>query len=222
MYIEKADIYFLIDGSGSITHDDFLEMKTFMNEVIKLFHVGPDRVQFGVIQYSDRINSQFVLSQYPSVTRLKEAIDGIQQSGGGTLTGQALSNMAQVFANTARSNVPWYLIIITDGESADPVAEAAETLREDGVIIYAIGVRNASTTELEEIAKDKTFFVYEFDSLKAIQQEVVQDICSSESKDFFLQFLSLSLQLYVSNLCEFLKCGFTGPEVSIGHRVTMT
>ncbi|XP_074168927.1 collagen alpha-4(VI) chain [Rhinolophus sinicus] len=181
VYIEKADIYFLIDGSGSITHDDFLEMKMFMNEVIKLFHVGPDRVQFGVIQYSDRINSQFVLSQYPSVTRLKEAIDGIQQSGGGTLTGQALSNMAQVFANTARSNVPWYLIIITDGESGDPVAEAAETLREDGVIIYAIGVRNASTTELEEIAKDKTFFVYEFDSLKAIQQEVVQDICSSET-----------------------------------------
>uniref|UniRef100_A0A671FFT8 VWFA domain-containing protein n=1 Tax=Rhinolophus ferrumequinum TaxID=59479 RepID=A0A671FFT8_RHIFE len=181
VYIEKADIYFLIDGSGSITQDDFLEMKMFMNEVIKLFHVGPDRVQFGVVQYSDRIHSQFVLSQYPSVTRLKEAIDGIQQTGGGTLTGQALSNMAQVFANTARRNVPWYLIIITDGESADPVAKAAETLREDGVIIYAIGVRNASTTELEEIAKDKTFFVYEFDSLKAIQQEVVQDICSSET-----------------------------------------
>lgn len=169
-----------------------------MNEVIKLFHVGPDRVQFGVVQYSDRIHSQFVLSQYPSVTRLKEAIDGIQQTGGGTLTGQALSNMAQVFANTARRNVPWYLIIITDGESADPVAKAAETLREDGVIIYAIGVRNASTTELEEIAKDKTFFVYEFDSLKAIQQEVVQDICSSESKDFFLQsFFSLSLSKFM-------------------------
>ncbi|XP_019522691.1 PREDICTED: collagen alpha-4(VI) chain-like [Hipposideros armiger] len=180
VYIEKADIYFLIDGSASIGHDDFLEVKAFMNEVIKMFHVGPDRVQFGVVQYSDGINSQFTLSQYPSVTRLKVAIDDIQQRGGGTMTGQALSNMAQVFADTARRNMPWYLIIITDGKSADPVAEAAEALRGDGVIIYAIGVRNANTDELKEIAKDKVFFVYEFDSLKAIQQEVVRDICSSE------------------------------------------
>lgn len=195
MHIEKADIYFLIDGSGSITQDDFLDMKVFMNEVIKMFYIGPDRVQFGVIQYSDGIHSQFILSQYPSVARLKVAIDGIQQRGGGTMTGQALRHMAQVFADTARSNVPWYLVVITDGKSADPVAEAAETLRGDGVIIYAIGVRDANSIELKEIAKDKMFFVHEFDSLKVIQQEVVQDICSSESKNFFLQSLSVSLSL---------------------------
>ncbi|ELK25326.1 Collagen alpha-4(VI) chain [Myotis davidii] len=181
MHVQKADIYFLIDGSGSIKPDDFLEMKVFMNEVIKMFHIGPDRVRFGVVQYSDGINSQFILSQYPSVARLKAAIDGIQQSGGGTMTGQALSVMAQVFADTARRDVPWYLIVITDGQSADPVAEAAEALRRDKVIIYAIGVRDANTAELKEIAKDKMFFVHEFDSLKAIQQEVVQDICSSET-----------------------------------------
>ncbi|XP_059519982.1 collagen alpha-4(VI) chain-like [Myotis daubentonii] len=181
VHVQKADIYFLIDGSGSIKPDDFLEMKVFMNEVIKMFHIGPDRVRFGVVQYSDGINSQFILSQYPSVARLKAAIDGIQQWGGGTMTGQALSVMAQVFADTARRDVPWYLIVITDGQSADPVAEAAEALRRDKVIIYAIGVRDANTTELKEIAKDKMFFVHEFDSLKAIQQEVVQDICSSET-----------------------------------------
>ncbi|XP_036123248.1 collagen alpha-4(VI) chain-like [Molossus molossus] len=181
VHIEKADIYFLIDGSGSIQQDNFLEMKVFMNEVIKMFHIGPNRVQFGVVQYSDGISSQFILSQYASVARLKEAIDDIQQRGGGTLTGQALRSMAQIFAKTARRNVPWYLIVITDGRSADPVAQAAEALRGYGVIIYAIGVRDANTTELQEIAKDKMFFVHEFDSLKAIQQEVVQDICSSET-----------------------------------------
>lgn len=224
MHIEKADIYFLIDGSGSIFHNDFLEMKVFMNEVIKMFHIGPDRVQFGVVQYSDEINSQFTLNQHPSVERLKVAIDGIQQKGGGTMTGQALGNMVKIFADTARSNVPWYLIVITDGQSMDPVAEAAEALRGDGVTIYAIGVRDANTVELREIAEDRMFFVHDFDSLKAIQQEVVQDICSSESKNFFLQFLS-PVQVYMLNLFEeasFSKCRFTGLKVSIGHGVTMT
>uniref|UniRef100_A0A8D2IGB8 VWFA domain-containing protein n=1 Tax=Urocitellus parryii TaxID=9999 RepID=A0A8D2IGB8_UROPR len=179
--IEKADIYFLMDGSGSIGPEDFLEMKVFMNEVIKMFQIGPDRVRFGVIQYSDKMKSKFVLSQYTSVAELKAAIDDIQQGGGGTATGEALSNMTRVFADTARINVAQYLIVITDGKSSDPVAEAAERLRVEGVVIYAIGVRDADVTELQEIAKDKVFFVYEFDSLKAIQQEVVQDICSSET-----------------------------------------
>ncbi|XP_012587529.1 PREDICTED: collagen alpha-4(VI) chain-like [Condylura cristata] len=179
--VEKADIYFLIDGSGSINPDDFLDMKSFMHEMIKMFHVGPDRVQFGVVQYSDSVSTEFFLNQYSSVARLKGAIDGIRQKGGGTMTGKALHHMAQVFTYTARQNVPWYLIAITDGKSSDLVAKAAETLRRHGVTIYAIGVRDANMTELKEIAGNKVFFVYEFDSLKFIQKEVAQDICSSET-----------------------------------------
>ncbi|XP_032725679.1 collagen alpha-4(VI) chain-like [Lontra canadensis] len=181
VHMEKADIYFLVDGSSSINHDNFLEMKTFMNEAIKRFQIGPDRVRFGVVQYSDEIDIHFILNQYSSVSGLKAAIDDIQQKKGGTMTGEALSSMAQVFANTTRSNVPWYLIIITDGKSEDPVAEPAEALRREGVTIYAIGVKNANVMELKEIAKDKMFFTPEFDSLKAIQKDVVQDICSSET-----------------------------------------
>ncbi|XP_057595682.1 collagen alpha-4(VI) chain-like [Hippopotamus amphibius kiboko] len=180
-HVQRADIYFLIDGSGRIHQDDFLEMKVFMNKVIKMFQVGPDRVQFGVVQYSDGISSHFTLSQHSSVAGLKVAIDGIQQKGGGTMTGQALGRMIQVFADTARSHVPWYLILITDSKSMDPVAEAAEALRGDGVTIYAIGVRDASAVELQEIAQQRMFFAHDFDSLRAIQQEVVQDICSSET-----------------------------------------
>lgn len=179
--VEKADIYFLIDGSGSIKPNDFIEMKDFMKEVIKMFHIGPDRVRFGVVQYSDKVISQFFLTQYASMAGLSAAIDNIQQEGGGTTTGKALSKMVPVFQNTARVDVARYLIVITDGQSTDPVAEAAQGLRDIGVNIYAIGVRDANTTELEEIASKKMFFIYEFDSLKSIHQEVIQDICSSEN-----------------------------------------
>lgn len=183
MHVEKADIYFLIDGSGSIRPKDFTEMKVFMKEVIQMFPIGPDRVRFGVIQYSDKIISQFFLSQHTSMADLRTAIDDIQQGGGGTTTGEALSKMALVFGDTARISVARYLIVITDGQSSDPVAEAAQELRDIGVNIYAIGVRDANTTELKEIANNKMFFIYEFDSLTAIQQEVIRDICSSESKN---------------------------------------
>ncbi|XP_045415646.1 collagen alpha-4(VI) chain-like [Lemur catta] len=187
--VHVADIYFLIDGSGSIYPEDFLEMKIFMNEVIKMFQIGPDKVQFGVIQYSDQIKSKFILSQYPNVAELKEAIDDIRQGGGGTKTGEALKNMTQVFADTARINVNRYLIVITDGKSSDSVVEAAEELRGNGIIIYAVGIKNANTKELKEIAKDKYFFVHEFDLLKDTQKELVQQICSETCKEADIIFL---------------------------------
>ncbi|KAJ7322543.1 hypothetical protein JRQ81_018830 [Phrynocephalus forsythii] len=180
---EEADIYFLIDASGSIYPEDFHEMKIFMNELIGMFQVGPDRVRFGVVRYESTPQKQFEIGQYNTVAGLKEAIRKIQQPGGGTKTGDALRYMKSLFKKAARDKVPQFLIIITDGHSEDPVTKAAEELRQDGIVIYAIGVKNADQAELEDIAgtKDRMFFVNDFDSLKIIRHDVVKDICSPEA-----------------------------------------
>uniref|UniRef100_A0A4X2M4C6 VWFA domain-containing protein n=1 Tax=Vombatus ursinus TaxID=29139 RepID=A0A4X2M4C6_VOMUR len=179
---EEADIYFLIDGSGSIVPEDFEEMKTFMNQLISVFHVGADKVRFGVVQYSDYSQTEFDISQHASVAQLTRAITNIQQMEGGTHTGDALRFMKHLFSNITRDKVLRFLIVITDGKSQDPVAQAAEELRQKNITIYAIGIKSAVTEELVEISGsgNRMFFVNDFDSLKYIQQEVIQDICFSE------------------------------------------
>ncbi|XP_072507398.1 collagen alpha-4(VI) chain-like [Notamacropus eugenii] len=179
---EEADFYFLIDGSGSIAPEDFKEMKTFMNQLISVFHVGANQVRFGVVQYSDYTQTEFDISQHTSVTQLKRAITDIQKIEGSTHTGDALRFMKPLFSNITRDKVLRFLIVITDGKSQDPVAQAAEELRQENITIYAIGVKSAVTSELVEISGsgNRMFFVNDFDSLKYIQQEVIQDICFSE------------------------------------------
>uniref|UniRef100_A0A803SU95 VWFA domain-containing protein n=1 Tax=Anolis carolinensis TaxID=28377 RepID=A0A803SU95_ANOCA len=135
---EEADIYFLIDGSGSIYPDDFHDMKVFMNELISMFQVGTDRVRFGVVQYGSTPQTEFEIHQYNTVAQLKDAIKGIQQLGGGTRTGDALTYMQRLFNSSVRAQVPQFLIIITDGQSQDHVTKAAEEL--------------AVQSELEDIA----------------------------------------------------------------------
>lgn len=186
METEEADIYFLIDGSGSIQTDDFEDMKAFMNEIISMFKVGTDRVRFGVVQYASTPQTEFVISRYNSATQLKEAIKVIQQTGGGTNTGDALRYMQSLFKNAARDNVPQFLLVVTDGKSQDQVAKAAEELRQQGIVIYTIGVKQAIEAELELIAgsKDQTFFVNNFDSLNIIKHDIVRDICSPKGKVF--------------------------------------
>uniref|UniRef100_A0A8C0GQ74 VWFA domain-containing protein n=1 Tax=Chelonoidis abingdonii TaxID=106734 RepID=A0A8C0GQ74_CHEAB len=171
---EEADIYFLIDGSGSIYPNDFQDMKVFMNEMISMFQVSANGVRFGVVQYESTPQTEFTISQYNSVKQLKEAVHVIQQLGGGTNTGDALRYMKSLFVKATRYSVPKLLIVITDGESRDQVTKAAEELRQEGIVIYAIGVKNAIKKELKDIAgtEDRMFFVNDFDSLKLIKHEI--------------------------------------------------
>ncbi|KAM9308137.1 collagen alpha-6(VI) chain-like [Gastrophryne carolinensis] len=183
---EEADIYFLIDGSGSIYPEDFEDMKKFMIELISMFQVGPNAVRFGVVQYSDTPSIAFTMGTHTTQTSLKDAIKYIEQLGGGTQTGDALKSMKSLFAKAESERphkVPQSLIVITDGESQDRVTEAAAEIRGDGITIYAIGVQSAVQEELEDIAggKDKMFFVDNFDSLDLIKHELVRDLCTPEA-----------------------------------------
>uniref|UniRef100_A0A7M4EDK8 VWFA domain-containing protein n=1 Tax=Crocodylus porosus TaxID=8502 RepID=A0A7M4EDK8_CROPO len=83
---------------------------------------------------------KFKIGQYNTVVQLKAAVRAIQQMGGGTKTGDALKYMKNLFAKATRTNVPQILIVITDGKSQDAVTSPAEELRQEGIIIYAIGI----------------------------------------------------------------------------------
>ncbi|KAM5156748.1 collagen alpha-4(VI) chain-like [Mantella aurantiaca] len=194
---EEADIYFLIDGSGSIYPEDFEDMKKFMAEVVSVFQVGPNSIRFGVVQYSDNPRVEFTINMFTAQKTLKEAIKQIYQLGGGTETGKALQSMRSLFAKaeSERPNkVPQSLIVITDGESQDRVTEAAAEIRGGGITVYAIGVKNAVEEQLEDIAgsKDKMFFVDNFDSLDLIKHELTRELCTPEAcKDMRADILFL-------------------------------
>ncbi|XP_034057183.1 LOW QUALITY PROTEIN: collagen alpha-6(VI) chain-like [Gymnodraco acuticeps] len=183
---DEADIFFLMDDSGSITWQDFAEMQNFINKFIEHFQIGPQQVRIGLVKYADSPTDEFDLTTYSDEKSLVNAINSIIGVGGGTETGKALSHMGPLFKRAAATRgheAPKYLIVVTDGKSTDKVKAPAEELREQGIIIYAIGVKNSSQTELEEIAGDpkRTIFVRNFDALKSINNEIIREICSEEA-----------------------------------------
>ncbi|XP_047196684.1 collagen alpha-6(VI) chain [Hippoglossus stenolepis] len=182
---DEADIFFLIDHSGSIYPSDFNDMKKFIIEFLKTFRIGKDHVRVGVAKYADSPNLEFDLEKYEDAIKLEKAVEEIKQVGGGTETGKALEFMSPLFEKASSSRgdkVREFLVVITDGKSADDVKVPAEKLRTQGVIVYAIGVKKANKTELLEIAGDskKMFFVENFEALKPIKDDIITDICSSD------------------------------------------
>ncbi|XP_044214882.1 collagen alpha-6(VI) chain isoform X2 [Thunnus albacares] len=183
---DEADIFFLIDHSGSILPSDFYDMKKFIMEFLHNFRIGPDHVRVGVAKYADSANVEFDLNTHSNVLALERAVQDIKQVGGGTNTGSALEFMRPIFdraSSTRGHKVREYLVVITDGKSSDEVKAPAERLRMQDVTVYAIGVKNADENELREIAGDpkRTFFVNNFDALTPIKDDIVTDICSSDT-----------------------------------------
>ncbi|XP_028297954.1 collagen alpha-6(VI) chain isoform X2 [Gouania willdenowi] len=183
---DEADIFFLIDHSGSIWPNDFHDMKKFIIEFLHTFRISPQHVRLGVAKYADDPNLEFDLTTYTDAKVLEKAVEAIKQVGGGTETGKALAFMDPLFEKAMRTRghkVPEYLVVITDGKSTDQVAVPAKKLAAQGVIVYAIGVKNADHEELLDIAGDKrrTFFVNNFDALKPIKDDIITDICSPDA-----------------------------------------
>nr|XP_046254479.1 collagen alpha-6(VI) chain-like isoform X2 [Scatophagus argus] len=200
---DEADFFFLIDDSGSIEHLDFADMKKFIIEFLQTFRIGPHHVRMGLAKYADSPTLEFDLTAHSDSMKLEKAVKAITHIGGGTKTGSALSFMGPLFekAMVTRPNVPEYLVVITDGKSADKVKDPAEKLRAQGVVIYAVGVKEANETELRHIAGDpkRTFFVNNFDALRSINNNLIRDICAPDAcKDilgdvFFLADSSASI-----------------------------
>ncbi|XP_063735127.1 collagen alpha-6(VI) chain-like [Eleginops maclovinus] len=183
---DEADIFFLIDHSGSIYPNDFKDMKKFMIEFLNTFRIGPQHVRIGVVKYTDSPDLEFDLTTHSDVKSLEDAVEAIRQTGGGTETGKALTSMVPLFDRalaTRGHEVPEYLVVITDGKSADEVKIPAEQVRAQGVTVYAIGVKSADSVQLQEIAGDpkRTFFVNNFDALTLIKDDIITDICSPEA-----------------------------------------
>ncbi|KFO32697.1 Collagen alpha-6(VI) chain [Fukomys damarensis] len=180
---EEADIYLLIDGSGSTQATDFHEMKSFLSEVVGMFNIAPHKVRVGAVQYADSWDLEFEINKYSNKHDLGKAIENIRQMGGNTNTGAALNftlGLLQRAKKQRRNKVPCYLVVLTNGASQDSISEPAFRLQEENIRVYAIGVKEANHTQLQEIAGEekRVYYVHNFDALKDIRNQVVQEICT--------------------------------------------
>ncbi|XP_072532864.1 collagen alpha-6(VI) chain [Salminus brasiliensis] len=188
-FTAEADIYFLLDESGSITYDDFDDMKAFILEFLHMFQIGPDKVRIGVVKFADRATIVFRLDTYATKPAVEKAVKDLFMEGGGTRTDLGLEAMIPLFKQaeqTRKEKVRELLIVITDGKSepvGTPVKVPAEELRKQNVTIYAVGVKNADTAELEDMSGSpkRTFYVQNYDALKLIKTKILKEICSFEA-----------------------------------------
>ncbi|XP_063462954.1 collagen alpha-1(XIV) chain isoform X4 [Pan paniscus] len=180
-----ADIVILVDGSWSIGRFNFRLVRLFLENLVTAFDVGSEKTRIGLAQYSGDPRIEWHLNAFSTKDEVIEAVRNLPYKGGNTLTGLALN---YIFENSfkpeagSRTGVSKIGILITDGKSQDDIIPPSRNLRESGVELFAIGVKNADVNELQEIASEPdsthVYNVAEFDLMHTVVESLTRTLCS--------------------------------------------
>uniref|UniRef100_A0A8C1EHA7 Integrin, alpha 11a n=1 Tax=Cyprinus carpio carpio TaxID=630221 RepID=A0A8C1EHA7_CYPCA len=136
------DIVIVLDGSNSIY--PWNEVQDFLINILRKFYIGPGQIQVGVLQYGEKVVSEFQLNDFHSVEDVVKAARKIGQRGGeetNTALGISVAR-SEAFKQGGRKGAKKVMIVITDGESHDSanLQQVIEDSEKDGIIRYAIAV----------------------------------------------------------------------------------
>lgn len=153
-----ADVIFLLDGSDSISDQEFRQQIEFVRRFVHLSDISPESVRVGLTVVSSAIGDEYPLSLNSTKENLMLVLDSITQPQEGSRTDLGLVEMEQLFSRHARRGILRIGVILTDGRAKYVRATEgeAQVVKDAGIILIAIGVgRLIQFTELEKIATTK-------------------------------------------------------------------
>jgi Mg-chelatase subunit ChlD len=186
----RADIIFVLDASGSIRQERFPIIKDFVESIMREFHVGPTKTQFGVAYFSDNAFVQHHLNTYN--TNIQDNVLSMKLTP--FLTGRTHSKSAldlvrsSMFttANGDRGSATNIAIFITDGNSniqAEETLKAAAEARLAGIhiMVIPVGLDFSNMVEISGMVsapvEQNILFVQEFSELQTIVTNLTLATC---------------------------------------------
>ncbi|KAM4600888.1 integrin alpha-10 isoform 1-T1 [Polymixia lowei] len=138
------DIVIVLDGSNSIY--PWYEVQNFLSNILSKFHISPEQMQVGILQYGEVAVHEWSLKDYQTTQEVVEAAKNIsRQEGRETRTAYAIHmGCTEAFSaeRGAREGATKVMIVVTDGESHDgeELQDALAECEKRNITRYAIAV----------------------------------------------------------------------------------
>ncbi|XP_041057061.1 collagen alpha-3(VI) chain-like isoform X6 [Carcharodon carcharias] len=192
---ESADLIFLIDGSVNVGSGNFQYIRDFIVNFIDNLEIGPDRIQIGVVQYSDEPNTEFYFNTYSTKIEVLDAVKQLQPKGGDEInTGEAVqflfdNHFVAAAGSRVSEGVPQAVIIISSSESSDDINQAELLLKQGSIYSFSIGGRDANSNELVQLATDTSFstMISEYREIANLQQQFLPLVSGVARREIILE-----------------------------------
>ncbi|XP_012932636.1 matrilin-4 isoform X2 [Heterocephalus glaber] len=186
-----VDLVLLVDGSKSVRPQNFELVKRFVNQIVDFLDVSPEGTRIGLVQFSSRVRTEFPLGRYGTAAEVKQAVLAVEYMERGTMTGLALRHMVEHSFSEAQGarpralKVPRVGLVFTDGRSQDDISVWAARAKQEGIVMYAVGVGKAVEEELREIASEPAelhvSYSPDFSTMTHLLENLKGSICPEES-----------------------------------------
>ncbi|XP_053169524.1 collagen alpha-1(XX) chain isoform X2 [Hemicordylus capensis] len=180
-----TDLVLLVDGSWSIGRNNFRLIREFLVALVAPFKIAQDKIRVALTQYSSDPRTEWDLNTYSTRDEVLEALRSLRYKGGNTFTGLALTHVLEENLKTeagARAETPKMIILLTDGKSQDDANPSAQTLKNMGIEIFAVGVKNADESELRQVASEPleltVYNVLDFPLLSSLVGRLTRVLCA--------------------------------------------
>ncbi|CAN8062390.1 unnamed protein product [Agarophyton chilense] len=177
----NLNVCFAIDGSGSISDDEFTNEKNFVLDVSSV--IVDNAVEMGAVQYASSVRT--ITDLTPNDSRFNELIeDESQLHGLSFVVGGINACFSQL---SRRQGEPLKIVLLGDGKSniGSSAIRRAEQFRRFGGSISVVGAGNQDEEVLLKIAGDDKM-VFRVDSfgdvlaLEMIAETLALNICNVE------------------------------------------
>jgi len=139
-------VLFLVDGSGSVTEDDFHNMTSFMCFAWNSISFSCPSAKVGIVQFSNDVRVELQPTCLDA-DGFNEHVTKMNRMNGGTNISAAIRKAGQILGGTKASNQHTAIILLTDGRvdgyQATEAVDIASRLADEvpgGVSLYAFGV----------------------------------------------------------------------------------
>ncbi|XP_071091876.1 uncharacterized protein [Haliotis cracherodii] len=153
-----VDVEFVLDSSDTVGADNFRYMIQYVQNLVRHWEIGPQRIQVGVVTYGNGARNQFYFNNYQTGAQLVNAIGNIQYQSGAADLGNAFRfayGDAFTSQHGSRDHVPHVIVHIGNGVSSNKAftLQEAQAARDHGVAIYNVAVGSGvDTNEIQNIA----------------------------------------------------------------------
>ncbi|XP_068602082.1 collagen alpha-3(VI) chain [Brachionichthys hirsutus] len=153
----KKDILFLIDGSDSTGQAGIAHIRDFILSIVEQLSVQPDQVRVAIIQYADKVKTEFSLNTHNNKPAVISAIKRLRQMGGRSsdladAIQYVMDQELKASAGVRLSEASQHLVVLTGGRSPQDVSTYGPLLRNSQINCIGVGAGGANTKQLTQIA----------------------------------------------------------------------
>ncbi|XP_043911869.1 von Willebrand factor A domain-containing protein 2 [Protopterus annectens] len=176
------DLVFVLDASKGVSRDNFIKVRDFVKRMSFQFDINRDLTQIAVVTYGGRPQTAFALDTHDSGVLILQGLEAIQHIGGPASTGSALLHVyddVMTVQRGARPGVNKAVVLVTDGAGVEDASVPAQKIRNNGILLYVIGVGDIQRDALLRIAGSEKYLLHaaSYEDLKYSEDFLIQSIC---------------------------------------------